>query len=223
MDCCYDCKLNYDNFPCDMVIQNHLWTLISPTNDEGGLLCPNCICKRLMKLGLTAVKVTVDMSEFAKADNLQCPACKGHGVLEAPKKGVIDMKMRNAAVINLFNAGYSYREISKMFGMKSHSSIQKIIKQQKIMKSRIVGADQVNDTSKQSVKCVCRIDDRSFKTDRQSFGGNIYKHAGVKFSTHDLWLKSETGNDIFIEANETVYTLNDGDRFFATKKNINNG
>lgn len=68
MACCYDCKLNYDNFPCDMVIQDHLWKLISPTNDEGGLLCPNCICKRLMNLGLTAVKVTVDMSEFAKAD-----------------------------------------------------------------------------------------------------------------------------------------------------------
>lgn len=64
-------------------------------------------------------------------ETIQCPACKGRGFLGAPKKGVIDMELRNDAVIILFKAGYSYREISKMFGMKSHSSIQKIIKQQK--------------------------------------------------------------------------------------------
>lgn len=36
----------------------------TPTHDEGGILCPNCICKRLMNLGLTSVKVTVDTSEL---------------------------------------------------------------------------------------------------------------------------------------------------------------
>ena len=64
MTCCYDCNINYDNFTCDLVIQNNLWKLISPTHDEGGILCPNCICKRLMNLGLTSVKVTVDTSEL---------------------------------------------------------------------------------------------------------------------------------------------------------------
>jgi len=66
-----------------------------------------------------------------KKDKIQCPICKGLGVLQAPKKGVIDMKMRNDAVMILFKAGYSYREISKMLGMKSHSSVQKIINKSK--------------------------------------------------------------------------------------------
>ena len=63
--CCYDCKLDYDKFPCDMLIQNNLWEKINPTYHEGaGLLCPNCICTRLMKLGLTCVRTIVDTSEL---------------------------------------------------------------------------------------------------------------------------------------------------------------
>lgn len=84
-------------------------------------------------------------------------------------------------------------------------------------------ADTAKDGSISSGKCVCYIDDRSFKISRQSFGGNIYKHAGIKFSAYDLWLKSEHGDDVLIEANETIYTLDDGDRFYTTKKQINNG
>lgn len=62
---CYDCKLPYDQFPADMNIQNELWEKINPSfHRGGGLLCPNCICKRLIALGLTAVEVTVDVSEL---------------------------------------------------------------------------------------------------------------------------------------------------------------
>ena len=45
---CYDCKRPYGKagFP-DLIIPHEHWAAISPTGDEGGLLCPSCICARL--------------------------------------------------------------------------------------------------------------------------------------------------------------------------------
>jgi len=64
---CYDCGLKYDKFPCDMVIQDELWELINPSQrKDGGLLCPNCICARLIQLGLTSVHVTVNTAMLIK-------------------------------------------------------------------------------------------------------------------------------------------------------------
>ena|SRR3990167_809861 len=51
---CYDCGLDYGDkgFP-DLIIPNWAWRKISPAKDrsvlEGGLLCPNCICRALEK------------------------------------------------------------------------------------------------------------------------------------------------------------------------------
>lgn len=47
--CCYDCGRRYGDaygFP-DLIIPNDVWLEISPLGDEGGLLCPSCICRRL--------------------------------------------------------------------------------------------------------------------------------------------------------------------------------
>jgi len=54
MSDCYDCKRPYGSpgFP-DLVIPNDAWRQISPTGDDGGLLCPSCICARLEISGLT--------------------------------------------------------------------------------------------------------------------------------------------------------------------------
>ena len=69
---CFDCKLPYEDFSCDMLIQNFLWDKISPSTNHGcGLLCPDCICKRLMKLGLTCVRVVVDTSELIDIDSIR--------------------------------------------------------------------------------------------------------------------------------------------------------
>lgn len=49
---CYDCGRRYGNeygFP-DLIIPNSMWRQISPTGDEGGLLCPSCIVKRVAAL-----------------------------------------------------------------------------------------------------------------------------------------------------------------------------
>jgi hypothetical protein len=54
---CYDCGRRYGDvygFP-DLVLPNDLWAKISPSGDEGGLLCPSCICRRAHALGMSDV------------------------------------------------------------------------------------------------------------------------------------------------------------------------
>lgn len=46
---CQDCNRQYGDehgFP-DLIIPYWAWEKISPSGDDGGLLCPSCICKRL--------------------------------------------------------------------------------------------------------------------------------------------------------------------------------
>lgn len=55
--CCYDCGRAYGDeygFP-DLLVQKSVWKRISPTGHEGGLLCPCCIIRRLVQLGLSNV------------------------------------------------------------------------------------------------------------------------------------------------------------------------
>jgi hypothetical protein len=52
---CHDCDRPYGDahgFP-DLIVPFDVWTRISPTGDDGGLLCPSCICKRLHDAGIT--------------------------------------------------------------------------------------------------------------------------------------------------------------------------
>lgn len=53
---CHDCGLEYASpgFQ-DFIIPNSAWRKISPTGDEGGKLCANCICARLEALGMREV------------------------------------------------------------------------------------------------------------------------------------------------------------------------
>ena len=51
---CDDCGREYGDehgFP-DLVVPHDAWATISPTGDEGGLLCPSCLCKRAHDAGL---------------------------------------------------------------------------------------------------------------------------------------------------------------------------
>ena len=55
---CFDCERPYGDqfgFP-DLIISLHIWRRISPSGDEGGLLCPSCICKRLHHAGISRVE-----------------------------------------------------------------------------------------------------------------------------------------------------------------------
>lgn len=53
MTSCEDCQRPYDDggFP-DFIIPYEAWRQISTTGDDGGLLCPSCICKRLHSKGI---------------------------------------------------------------------------------------------------------------------------------------------------------------------------
>lgn len=51
---CADCGRSYAKGP-DLVIPDETWKRISPTGDEGGILCPNCIHDRLVARGLENV------------------------------------------------------------------------------------------------------------------------------------------------------------------------
>lgn len=57
---CYDCGRPYGDeygFP-DLVVPHEVWNNdISPTGDEGGLLCPSCMCKRAYDAGVQCVAV----------------------------------------------------------------------------------------------------------------------------------------------------------------------
>ena len=51
---CADCGRPYGDeygFP-DLVIPPDIWAEISPTKNEGGLLCPSCICLALHNAGI---------------------------------------------------------------------------------------------------------------------------------------------------------------------------
>jgi hypothetical protein len=53
--CCFDCGRRYGDeygFP-DLTLPNEVWKHIAPLdNDEGGLLCPSCICRRVYLAGI---------------------------------------------------------------------------------------------------------------------------------------------------------------------------
>ena len=55
---CYDCSRKYGDkygFP-DLILPNRIWNdIISPNKNEGGLLCPSCIIKRLYDANLSDI------------------------------------------------------------------------------------------------------------------------------------------------------------------------
>ncbi len=70
---CYDCELPYKQFPCDAVVANDIWRLITPTarGDLSGLLCPNCMCRRLSALGFSRVDIAPPVDEFKELSNAE--------------------------------------------------------------------------------------------------------------------------------------------------------
>lgn len=65
---CYDCGRLYGDeygFP-DLVVPREVWNKhISPTQDEGGLLCPSCMCQRAAAAGLSDVPTAFRSGPFS--------------------------------------------------------------------------------------------------------------------------------------------------------------
>ncbi len=56
MASCYDCDLPYDDDGFeDFIIPNDIWRRISPTGDDGGILCAVCICRRVKRAGMSNI------------------------------------------------------------------------------------------------------------------------------------------------------------------------
>ena len=49
---CIDCGIDINELGCDVALPDQQWKVLCP---EGGILCPNCLCKRSGKHGGTAV------------------------------------------------------------------------------------------------------------------------------------------------------------------------
>lgn len=54
--CCYDCGLEYGSDKwIEAIIPDKIWLKISPTSNDGGILCISCIAKRLKNIGLNHI------------------------------------------------------------------------------------------------------------------------------------------------------------------------
>lgn len=57
---CFDCGFAYGGVGwCDVIVPDNVWLRISPSGNEGGILCFNCICRRIERLGLERVPFVV--------------------------------------------------------------------------------------------------------------------------------------------------------------------
>ena len=65
---CYDCGLDYGGGAwSDVTLPDEIWELINPTNYKGsGILCFNCMVRRLEFLGLEEVPMYVGSGPFCK-------------------------------------------------------------------------------------------------------------------------------------------------------------
>ena len=61
---CYDCGVSYSDFGLDLIVSDDVWDRINPTTHQGGgLLCPNCICKRLAEDHALCIRAIPDYGE----------------------------------------------------------------------------------------------------------------------------------------------------------------
>jgi hypothetical protein len=61
---CFDCGWPYDSYWVDCVIPPATWHLISPDGEGNGLLCFNCMAKRLALAGLMDVPLKITSGPF---------------------------------------------------------------------------------------------------------------------------------------------------------------
>lgn len=67
--CCFDCGFGYGGPGwCDVLVPDWAWFQISPARDSGGILCFNCIGRRLDRLGLRKVPVWIVSGPFETED-----------------------------------------------------------------------------------------------------------------------------------------------------------
>jgi len=89
--CCLDCGRKYGDefgFP-DLVVSPDVWKIISPTGDEGGLLCPSCMCRRAADAGLSNIPAVFRSGPFC-TDSKYLAAPAGAPPNQAPALSEIE-------------------------------------------------------------------------------------------------------------------------------------
>lgn len=62
---CHDCGLAYGGASwVEAVVPHETWAEISPTRNEGGILCINCMAARLAGLGMENVPLKITAGPF---------------------------------------------------------------------------------------------------------------------------------------------------------------
>jgi len=65
---CYDCGLKYGGDAwIEAIIPDKIWDEISPTGDQGGILCISCIARRLKQMGYRDIPVWLCGTEPLRA------------------------------------------------------------------------------------------------------------------------------------------------------------
>lgn len=84
---CYDCGLTYGGAGwIEAVVPNDIWARISPTGDEGGLLCINCIASRCASLGLEGVPVMLAAGPLRFVEYRTCEMEAEKNAVELPSQ-----------------------------------------------------------------------------------------------------------------------------------------
>lgn len=84
---CMDCKLNYDDYPMDIVLSKDQWLMIHP--GDGGVLCANCIATRARKLP-GAVNLTARIT-FGRDYDGDTPLPLAEPALKAAKDALLQI------------------------------------------------------------------------------------------------------------------------------------
>lgn len=73
---CADCGALYGGPGwCDVVVPNDVWRIISPTGDEGGLLCFGCIARRCEIWDLGDIPYSITSGPFERDRVTPCAEC----------------------------------------------------------------------------------------------------------------------------------------------------
>lgn len=109
---CNDCGLSYgDEGFQDLVVPHDIWEKISPTGDEGGLLCPSCMCRRAAEAGVQC-QATFRSGPFAVDLTLEEHLEKISQAAEAYKQDPVDA----------FDKMSSWEKLDKLLKLATGSS-----------------------------------------------------------------------------------------------------
>lgn len=136
--CCIDCGRKYGDehgFP-DLVVPAYAWMRLSPTGDEGGLLCPSCMCRRAHDAGLSEVEAIFTSGPFRKAE--PAPVAELVQKLEATQDdwpaSLVKLELEAAAALRQLSAE---RDFERRVSAELQKGQDKLLERVKELEARL--------------------------------------------------------------------------------------